>query len=476
MRLQRLFSDLGSMVRIASWQYNRGVAFTACLPRGISGSLTFSEVDEYSALFALYLTEVLGLRKGERVALQLPNCLAWPVCAFGVLRAGLILTSLNPHISDKHLHECLRESGARLLITGDIFVERLERAVSHTAVRTVVTANVADFFPVWAKLLVQGDLRMKGWLRKRQGTCVRLVDVLEKAFELGRWFDGAENFSPLTHDVAAFLQTNGTSGRPRVVMLTHSNLAANVAQVVRSLDERVVHGREVVFTPLPFHNSFAFTTNLLAFWWLGAHQILVPYPRPYSNLRKAFERNNITWLVGANPFFRNLVREPWFIESPPRRLKGSLAVGMPLDRDLVDDFSFLTGAPLWGGYGMAEAGALVSMNALDIRGAEELHAGFPLLDTEVVVLDSRGRVLPPGGQGEIAVRGPQVMLGYWNEPDETARALAGGWLRTGDWGMLGEDGAVIVIERMSRRDHVSSAPSHEVSEPLKESMPSLSLS
>jgi long-chain acyl-CoA synthetase len=154
MRLQRLFSDLGSMVRIASWQYNRSTAFTACLPRGISGSLSFAEVDEYSSLFATYLTEILGLRKGERVAIQLPNSLAWPVCAFGVLRAGLILTTVNPHVSDKHLHDNLRESGARVLITSDIFLERLERAVSHTAVRTLISANVADFFPMWAKMLV----------------------------------------------------------------------------------------------------------------------------------------------------------------------------------------------------------------------------------------------------------------------------------------------------------------------------------
>jgi long-chain acyl-CoA synthetase len=452
MRLQRLFSDLGSMVRIASWQYNRSTAFTACLPRGISGSLSFAEVDEYSSLFATYLTEILGLRKGERVAIQLPNSLAWPVCAFGVLRAGLILTTVNPHVSDKHLHDNLRESGARVLITSDIFLERLERAVSHTAVRTLISANVADFFPMWAKMLVQGDLKLRGWLRKGTASSVHLIDAIEKAFMLGRWIDGAENAAPLTREVAIFQHTNGTVQAPRMAMLTHANLAANVAQIVKSLDSKISLGREVVLSPLPFHNPFAFSSNLLAFWWLGARQVLVPYPRPYGNLRKAFERNHITWLVGASPFFRNIVQESWFLDSPPQRLKAGLAVGMALDSAVADNFSILTGAPLFGGYGLAETGSLVSLNAIESRGANDIHAGFPLVDTEIVSMDVSGRVLAPGTEGEIAIRGPQVMLGYWNAPDETARTMANGWLRTGDWGIVGEDGAVHILGRILKSD------------------------
>ncbi len=342
--------------------------------------------------------------------------------------------------------EVLRDSGARVFIAADFHAHKLERVLGLTAERALISVGVAEFFPFWSRALVNVGFRFRGSKNPQDKRVIKLQQAMEFGMSHDNWMHGSES-TPSPYDVAMFQYTGGTTGVSKAVMLTHSNIAVGVSQIVASLEHRAEPTRDAVLTTIPFSNSFAFVMNFLSFYWLGVKNILVPFPRPLHNLRDIYGEHKITWMVGAPNFYRSLLGERWFSGRPPLSLKAAISVGMSLQRDIAEDFVYLTGAPLVEGYGLAEACSVVTLNSLRGSSIFTNSVGLPLGNTVLSVVDTKGKVLGLGSVGELVVRGSQVMVGYWNNPDATSRVLRDGWLFTGDMAQLLEDGSYRVVGR-----------------------------
>jgi long-chain acyl-CoA synthetase len=442
------FRHLGELVDQTSARYAAQPAFTAVLPNGMFGSMSFAQVQHYSDAFAVYLRERLGLQPGDRVALQLPNSLAYPLCAFGVLKAGLVLVNVNPLYTAAEMHHQLEDSGARAIVIMDMFADKLAVALEQTAVEHVIIARLTDFFPAIPGFIAYNVL--KYWHRRIPACPMEatpLRQVLAQGEALLAEHAAATYSAELTPTSLAALQyTGGTTGVSKGAMLTHGNLLANVAQLDAHVRERVDHGRECALAALPLYHIFAFTANLLYFFHVGAHNILVASPRPLSNLQRAVENYPITWIPGVNTLFNGLLNEEWFADYPPPTLRGSLAGGMALHEAVAQRWERVTRTPVIEGYGLTEAAPVVTLNPLD-AGNRAGTIGRPLQATSVQLLDEQGREVEPGQPGELVVRGPQVMAGYWGRPEETAQVLRDGWLYTGDIAIQEADGFLRIVDR-----------------------------
>ncbi len=440
---------LARFLRAHASLHSHRPAFTTVLPGGQSGTLSFGRLDELSDAFAAHLREDLGLKPGERVALQLPNCLAYPIAAFGVLKAGLVLVNTNPLYTPAEMAYQLKDSGAAALVILDLFADKLEAGLAGTGVRHVVRASLAEGFGTLQGALVRFVLER---MQRRVPRQARGLADLRSALEAGRRRI-ASGADPIAYtsgsgpDSLACLQyTGGTTGVSKGTMLTHGNLLSNVEQTWLFCRHRIVPEQEVVLAPLPLYHIFAFTVNLLTFYRTGSHGILVPSPRPLSNLKAAFRGRRITWMCGVNTLYAGLLAEPWFRERPPESLKFSLAGGAALLSAVAERWRVLQGNPVTEGYGLSEASPVVCVNPL---GGERVGCiGVPLPGTDVRLLHDDGSEARQGEAGELCVRGPQVMKGYWNRPEDTAQVLRDGWLRTGDVAVMDEDGFLRIVDRL----------------------------
>lgn len=439
---------LPGLIRTAAAEYADSVAFTQCMPNGMNGSLTYRQIDELSDDFACYLREVVGAKPGDRVAVQMPNSLNYPIVAFGVFKAGCVLVNTNPLYTPPEMIHQFADSGATVLVVIDMFADRLTEVLPHTAIETVVTVRIGEFFPP----IIAGVIRLvqKVWSRTLPKIEVPHTPFRE-ALSRGRAANSdaalASYLSTMTGDSLAALQyTGGTTGVSKGAMLSHRNLVSNTMQMVSMCGDYLRPGRETVMTALPLYHVFAFTVNLLAFFHLGARNILIPTPRPPSNLKRAFENYKITWLTGVNTLFAALLKERWFIDSPPKHLRSSAAGGMALHVSVAKQWRELTGTPVVEGYGLTESSPVLTFNPLDGTGRDGT-IGIPVPSTLVKCVDESGADVAVGEPGELVAQGPQVMVGYWNKPEETKDALKDGWLRTGDVAQMDADGFFTIVDR-----------------------------
>ena len=442
------FPHVPALVREASATYASTKAFTQVMPNGMNGSLTFRQVDALSDAFAAYLREVVGLAPGDRVAVQMPNCLSYPIVAFGVMKAGLVLVNTNPLYTAPEMVHQFTDSGAKALVIIDMFADRLPEVLPQTAIETVVTVKIAEFFPP----VVAGVIRMvqKIWNRSLPKITVPHTS-LQTALNQGR--DRLSEaqldayLSGITSDSLAALQyTGGTTGVSKGAMLSHGNLVANTIQMIQMNGEYIRPGKEIVMTALPLYHIFAFTVNLLGFFHVGARNILIPTPRPPSNLKRAFENYKITWLTGVNTLFKALMIERWFAEAPPKHLRASAAGGMALHESVASRWREMTGTPIVEGYGLTESSPVLSFNPLGGL-FKDGSIGIPVPSTDIQCVDDSGKPVPIGEPGELIAKGPQIMLGYWNRPDETSNTLKDGWLYTGDIAQMDADGYFTIVDR-----------------------------
>lgn len=426
-------------------------AFTCVVPNGMNGSLGFAELDRASDAFAAYLRQDLGLDAGDRVAVQLPNGLAYPVVAFGILKAGCVLVNTNPLYTLHEMVHQFNDSGARALVLVDMFADKLPEVLESTRVRHVVLAGVPEFFPAIPRAIVRGV--QKVWSRVLPPVTVphtRLQQALKvgrQSLSRGGHTDTRHFWEGLTPDDLAVLQyTGGTTGVSKGAMLTHGNLLNNVQQMLAMGSTHMQPGQECVLTALPLYHVFAFTANLLGFLAIGAHNVLIPSPRPVQNLQRAVENYPITWITGVNTLYNGLLNEEWFVAYPPKHLKASIAGGTALHSAVAQRWREVTKTPIAEGYGLTESSPVVSFNPL--TGTPRLGSiGIPAPGTEVRLLDDQGQIAPAGEPGEICIRGPQVMKGYWNRPDETAEVLRDGWLATGDVAVMDAEGFLRIVDR-----------------------------
>ncbi len=442
------YRNLADMIRSVAETYGRAPAFTCCLPNGMNGTLSFAQVDEMSDALAVYLRDVAGLRQGDRVAVQLPNGLAFPVAAFGVFKAGCVLVNVNPMYTAEEMARQFRDAAPHALIVIDMFADKVMQATKGQSIPNIIVTRVAEFLPVLPRGIV--GLVQRHWdrtVRPIEIAHIRLPDALaagraraaQARIEVDAYHQGVTG-----DDVAVLQYTGGTTGVAKGAMLTHANLIVNMEQTME-LIEGLDKGREVALTALPLYHIFAFTVNLLGFYWLGARNVLIPNPRPLSNLKRAFENYKITWLSGVNTLFNGLMNEIWFQDSPPRHLKFASAGGMALQSSVARRWEAMTGKPLLQGYGLTETSPVLTFNLLGKT--RDGSIGVPLPSTWIAILDDAGQPVAQGTPGEIAARGPQIMKGYWNNPDETAKVMRDGWFLTGDIGVVDPDGYVRIVDR-----------------------------
>ena len=442
------FRTIGEMVSATASLYANQTAFTVCLPNGMNGSLTFRQVDEMSDALAVYLREISGLKAGDRVALQMPNTLGFPLAAFAVFKAGCILVNVNPLYTAEEMAKQFADSTPAALITVDMFADKLPTALKGYAIPNIIVSRIPEFMPAMPRGIV-------GLVQKYWDKTIHPIEVphvrLPAAIEIGRTKRQSAKVaveSYLTEvkssDVACLQYTGGTTGVSKGAMLSHSNIIMNMMQTME-LIAGVEKGKEVALTALPMYHIFAFTVNLLGFYWLGARNILIPNPRPLANLKRAFENYKITWMSGVNTLFNGLNNELWFKDTPPKHLKFASAGGMALQTSVAERWTEITGKPVLEGYGLTESSPVITFNPLGKVRAGSI--GVPVPSTEVMCVDDQWKPVAIGEAGEIVARGPQIMLGYWQKPEETAKVLNDGWLATGDVGVMDKDGYFKIVDR-----------------------------
>jgi len=409
---------------------------------GLGATLSYGELERLSAAFGGYLRGELGLEPGERVALMLPNLLQYPVALIGALRAGLAVVNVNPLYTASELAFQLADSGAAAVLVLENFAHTLEHALAGTRVRHVLTTQVGDLLPAPRRVAVN--------------FAVKRVKRMVPAWHIPgsvSWHDALAHEAGLPsvlvqpEDIAFLQYTGGTTGRPKGAILTHRSMAANVAQVRAWIGGTLKEGEETVVTPLPLYHVFALTANLLVFLRLGGRNVLVPNPRDLPAFLKVLKSTRFSAITGVNTLYNALLEQPAFARLDFSGLKLAIAGGMALQRAVAERWLRVTGVPLVEGYGLTEASPVVCANPPEAREFSG-KLGLPLPATEVTIRDEAGAELARGETGEICARGPQLMRGYWNSPEETAQAFfPGGWLRTGDLGRIDERGYVEFVER-----------------------------
>ena len=444
------FRTLAELVSASARLYGDRTAYTAVMPNGMYGDLSFAEIDRMSDAFAVYLREVAGLDAGDRVALQAPNSLPVPVVAFGVFKAGCVLVNINPLYTAQEMGHQFKDATPKALVIVDMFADNLPEALKIQPIPNVIVTRVAEFMPGMVKGVI--GLVQKFWDRSIPQVQVPHIRLPE-ALATGEKRRQSRNVAVETYtagldgsSLAALQYTGGTTGVSKGAMLTHGNIVMNMAQTMTFIEQHVKKGEEVVLTAIPTYHILAFTLNLLGFFWLGNRNILIPNPRPLANLKRAFENYQITWIVGVNTLFNGLMNEFWFAENPPKHLKASFAGGMALHGAVAERWLKMTGTHVIEGYGLTETSPVVTGNP--IGKAREGSIGIPVPSTEIALLDDAGKPVQPGEAGELAVRGPQVMTGYWQRPDETAKVMTpDGFFRTGDIATMDPDGYFRIVDR-----------------------------
>jgi len=438
----RRFASLNDLFEQRCARYGARPAFT-----NLGVSLGYDDIDRLSRAFAAYLQQELGLVKGQRVAFMLPNLLQYPVALFGALRAGLTVVNVNPLYTARELRHQLADSGAVAIMVLENFAHTLQDVIAETAVRHVVTTQVGDLFPPLKRSLVNLVVKHVKCMVPRWNLPGAMA--FNDALQTGARHALTE--VALGPDDIAFLQyTGGTTGAAKGTILSHGNLVANVEQTSAWIGGAFREGEEVVVTPLPLYHIFALTANLLTFVKWGANNVLITNPRDIPGFIKELKKTRFTVITGVNTLYRMLLDAPGFAGVKAANgdaLKVAVAGGMSLHPTVAERWQRVWGVPLIEGYGLTEASPIVSANPLDAT-AFSGAIGLPLPSTEILLRDEAGREAAPGQPGELCVRGPQVMRGYWNMPEETARVLdAEGWLATGDVVSMDERGYLYFVDR-----------------------------
>ncbi len=405
-------------------------------------SITFADLEVLSRAFAAYL-QGIGCKKGTRVALMMPNILQYPICLFGTLRAGCTVVNVNPLYTARELEHQLTDSGAEVIVVVENFARTLQEIVRRTKVRQVVMTSIGELLgfkglivdfvlrrvkkmiPAWS---LPGSVRLSSALA--QGRRRKLEDV------------------PLGHDDIAFLQyTGGTTGVAKGAMLLHRNIIANLLQARAWVQPFLGDERHIIITPLPLYHIFSLTANCLVFMALGGENVLITNPRDIPGFVKELARRRFTAITGVNTLFNALLNNPDFAKVDFSSLKLVLGGGMAVQEAVAERWKQTTNVPLIEAYGLTETSPAATINPLDLP-AYNGSIGLPIPSTELILRDDDGSTVGIGEPGEICIRGPQVMAGYWQHPNETAKVLdKDGWFATGDIGIMDAKGYVKIVDR-----------------------------
>lgn len=407
-------------------------------------TLTFAELDQASAAAAAFFQKKLGLTKGDRIALMMPNILQYPVALFGALRAGLTIVNVNPLYTERELAHQLEDSGAKAIVILANFAITLEKVLQKSPVQHIVLTELGDMMKFPKNLLVN-------FVVKRVKKMVPEFNLPGAIAFNNMIIEGRQlqlDKPELNLDDLAFLQyTGGTTGVAKGAMLTHGNMVSNINQAYAWINNHLIPNEEIIITALPLYHIFSLTANCLTYMRAGAHNILIPNPRDIPGFVKELKKWNYTAFTGLNTLFNALLNNEDFCQSDFSSLRLVLGGGMAVQRAVADRWLKVTGVPIIQAYGLTETSPAACINPMNLEGFNGT-IGLPISSTLVEIRDDDGNPLGLNEPGEICIKGPQVMKGYWNRPDETAKVLDdNGWLRTGDVGTMSEDGFVTIVDR-----------------------------
>jgi long-chain acyl-CoA synthetase len=407
-------------------------------------TMTYGELAKRSNEFAAFLQNDLKLVKGDRIAIQLPNLLQFPVCLYGALKAGLVIVNTNPLYTEREMQHQFADSGAKAIVILANFAHHLEDILSETKIEHVIVTALGDALPLPKRLLINTVIKYVKKMVPRFS--LPRAYTYNQALELGRKSNLKE--VDLTLADTAFLQyTGGTTGVAKGAMLTHKNIVANMEQICLWMLSRLKEGEETVYMPLPMYHIFCMTVNGLAILKFGGHNIMNTNPKDLGSVLKDLRTYKCTIMTGVNTLFNALLNNPEFAKLDFSKLKVSVAGGMALQTAVNLRWKEVTKSMIVEGYGLTETSPVVCCNPVD--GTDRVGTiGLPLPSTEIKMIDEEGKEVALGQPGELCVRGPQVMKGYWQHDSETALVLdADGWLKTGDIGQSDPDGFIKIVDR-----------------------------
>ncbi len=404
--------------------------------------LTFKDVNILSRNFAAYLHS-RGLEPGDRIALMMPNILQYPIVMYGALRAGLIIVNTNPLYTPREMLHQFTDSGAKAVVIAELFASKLEEILDQTQIKVIMTASMGEMLsPVKGALVNFVVRKVKKMVPKYT---LPNVTTVKEALKMGKRFE-INPFESRPNDTVLLQYTGGTTGVSKGAELTNRNLIANMMQIEAWMQGMLMRGNETALCPLPLYHIFAFSVNAMALFSLGINNVLIPNARDIKGLIKEWKKHKVSIFDGVNTLFNALVHHPDFGSIDFSTLKITVGGGMAVQNVVAEEWYRITNNVLSEGYGMTEASPVVTVNPVD--GTARIGTiGLPVPSTLVRVANDQDEEVPVGESGELQVKGPQVMKGYYNRPDETAKTIRNGWLCTGDIGYMDEDGFFTLIDR-----------------------------
>jgi long-chain acyl-CoA synthetase len=411
-------------------------------------TMTYGQLDILSRDFAAYLQKNTGLQKGDKIAIQMPNLLQYPVALFGAIRAGYTVVNVNPLYTPREMEHQFNDSGSKAVVILANFAHNLEKVLPNTALETVIITEIGDLLGGLKKIITNFVVKKL----KNMVPPYHLPQALKFNDCIAKGKSSSYDRPELSIDDVLFLQyTGGTTGVSKGATLSHRNIIANVLQTEAwlltdawGLDTR--EGEEIIITALPLYHIFALTVNCLSLFKTGGKSILITNPRDIPAFVKELKKHPYTVLTGVNTLFNGLLNNDSFRELDFSKLKITVGGGMAVQKAVAQRWKSVTGVPLVEGYGLSETSPLLTCNPLD--GNERMGTiGIPVASTVLSIRDEEGKVVPTGEPGEICAKGPQVMKGYWNRPEETKKVFFDDWFKTGDIGIMAEDGFVKIVDR-----------------------------
>jgi long-chain acyl-CoA synthetase len=433
------YPSLVAMLDTCFERFGPQAAFT-----NLDTTLTFADVERLSRAFAAYLQALPNAKAGDRIAVMVPNTLQSPVTLFGILRAGMVAVNVNPQYTARELEHQLKDSGARAIVVLENFAHTVAEVLPNTVVDTVIVTQLGDHCATLKRLIVNFVVKHV----KRLVPPWRIDKYVAYRDAVARGAGLAYAPPRVASSDLAFLQyTGGTTGVAKGAMLTHRNMVANTLQAAAWAHPFFTADNRVVLTPLPLYHVYALTANLLCFVELGGHNVLVTNPRDFKAFVALLKKTRFAFMTAVNTLFNALLNTPGFDAVDFSSLRVCMGGGMAVQREVAARWQAVTGVPIAQGYGLTEASPIVTANPLDLKEFNG-SVGLPFPSTEVGIFSDDGRPLGPNEAGEICVRGPQVMAGYWQRPEETAKVLFGdGWLKTGDIGHVDAAGYLFIEDR-----------------------------
>lgn len=433
------YSSINDVLEVGFSKYKNNPSF-----HNMGTTLTYGEIDHLSQKFASFLQNDLHLQKGDRVAIMMPNILQYPIALFGILRAGMVAVNVNPLYTARELEHQLKDAGCTAIVIFANSAHVLQKILPNTPVKTVITTQIGDYLKFPKNYIVNFVLKNV----KKMVPDYSINNALDFKECVNKGDASKFKKADVKLSDTAFLQyTGGTTGVAKGAILTHKNIVSNMVQARAWIKNLITDGKEIIITPLPLYHIFSLTANCFIFSSVGALNVLITNPRDIPGFVKELKKWNFTAITGVNTLFNGLLNNEEFKKLDFSHLKVALGGGMAVQKPVAEKWKQITGRPLIEAYGLTETSPAACINPMTLKDYNGF-IGLPIPSTEVEIKDDNGVTLPLGEIGEICVKGPQIMAGYYNRPEETAKVMTNdGFFKTGDLGFMNEQGYTKIVDR-----------------------------